>query len=138
MAVLDSAISAVQGNKAAEQAGSGGWIGALVAAIIVIITVAVLGFMAWKKGRELSALLHEKATAEEDAHQAKVDVAIAADEDKRRAALAAAAQAAAELEKLEREFQLLEEDHLEIRTRIDALLSWDDVDSYLGGGSTTI
>ena len=134
--IVDSLMGAVQGYKAKEQSGSGaGWIGAAIAGILGLIGIAIFAFQAWKSGKELAKLKHEKAVREEEEHQAKVDIEIATNEDERQKAIQEADGAGKRIEALELERQRLEGEHREHRERIDAIASWDDVDLFLDGDS---
>jgi len=133
MSVMDDVLAAIQRDKEKTQTGDGGWIGALVAGIIVIIVTAVFAFIAWKKGKEVSRILHEQAVQEEDAHQARIDIILSEGEEAAQKALQEAEAARVSIEALEEKRQRLEEEHREIRKKIDAITSWDDVDSFLGG-----
>ncbi len=133
MSVVDTALSVVQDNKSKTQTGDGGWIGALVAGIIVIIVTAIFGYMAWRKGQAMAILLHEKAVKEEQAHQAAIDAVVAVNEEAVDVAMDAAEVAHAEIIRLEAARVVLEEEHAEVIKRIDAITSWSDVDRYLSG-----
>jgi uncharacterized membrane protein YhiD involved in acid resistance len=132
MGFPEDALSSIRDNKEKEEVGAGGWIGALIAAILVMIAAAIFGFIAWSKGKELAKLKHEKAVSEEQEHQANVDSVIAVNEDIRRKALVKAAAAREKTKELEKARVKVEEDHREARKRIDEITSWDDVNSYLG------
>jgi hypothetical protein len=133
--LLDALTGAVQGYKQQESGGTGGTVAAIVAFVMVIIAVAMYAWQAWKSGKEKAKLLHEQAWQQELQHQAIVDSAMAHHEEERRAALARAEKARREGEALERARLRVEGEHREVRERIDAIVSWDDVDSFLDGDS---
>jgi hypothetical protein len=132
MSVLDKVLGSIQDNKEKESVGAGGWLGALIAAILVIIVTGIFGFIAWKRGKEMSKLLHEKAIREEEEHQAKVNADLAETDEVRDEAIKVVNEARRDIAVLEVERREIEEAHREVRARIDAITSWDDVDSFIG------
>ena len=63
--------------------------GAILAAVIgsvAAIIIAILSFRAWKTGKKMAKLLHEKAVTDEKAEQAVADAMLAESEAEKQAA----------------------------------------------------
>ena len=132
---LDKVLDVIQTNKTEEKEtkGNGGLIGALIAGILVMIITAVFGFIAWRRGKELAKLLHEKAVAEENLHQAGVDATLAKDDTVRAEATTRIEAAQYKIVEIVAQREVLQEEHRAAKQRLDEFTSWDDVDRYLGG-----
>lgn len=129
--ILSVIQSSIKTNKEKESVGAGGWIGAAVAGLLVMIITAVFGFIAWKNGRELSKLKIEKALAEEEEHQERVDSSLLKLETARNDALARADSVKKKIEDLEEKRLQVERDYNEATERISGITNWDDVDALL-------
>jgi len=129
--MMDALVQAVQGYKQKEQAGTGGWVAAGVALVLLLVGLAVYAWQAWKVGKEHAKLLHEKAVQEEAGHQALIDASLALSKNEQAAAIAVAEAAYTRTVVLDGLRVELEEEHREVRERIDAIVSWDDVDRFL-------
>lgn len=125
---LDKLVGVVQNYKQQDSKGSGGWIAAAIAGIVALISIALLAFNAWKKGKETARLLHEKAVEEEKERQAEADLAIAASHQERVEATERADEALAEVRRLEEAAQQAAEERRKAHELIDRITSWQDVD----------
>lgn len=139
MSVIEKALDAITQRKEAseENNSSGGWVGALIASILVFVITGVLGFVAWSRGKELAKLKHEKAVREEEAHQARVAAKIAATTERRDEAIARADEAAIRVQELQERRKKLEEDYNEARKRIRDVTTWDGIDAELASRRTS-
>lgn len=122
----------IQEQKDKEEEGSSSWVGALVVSILVILFTAIMGFVAWRRGREMARLKHERAKAEEEAHQARVAADLAEDATEQADALDQAEQLMGRVEELKRERRRLEEEHAAAMDQLKEVTSWDDIDRYMG------
>ena len=128
---MKSLEDTVQDYKKKEKERSNGWIGALVASLVVILVTGILGYLSWRKGKKLAQLLHEKAIEEEKAFSAKVDEQIAELEEERQQAQERILEASTKLEELQKQEEELVRDYNDAQARIKDLVTWDDIDSYL-------
>lgn len=130
---LDKLLDVVQNYKSNEQSGSntGGWIAGLVVLVIALIGVAIFAYQQWKAGKERAKLLHERAVALEQQHQAELDHELAEKEAEKQAHLDAALEAykrASEIDKRRAELVKVRD---EARAKIDRITSWEDVDAIV-------
>jgi hypothetical protein len=130
---LQKILDAVEENKKSEYNGNSGWISALVAGVLVAIVTAVYGFFAWQRGKELAKLKHEAAVAEEREYQALVDATIAATDEQREAAMQKVAEAEEALRVLRQQELAHRAETYDAINKLNLIVSWDDVDSYLAG-----
>lgn len=130
---IDQLIATINEKKQVEKTGqSNNWVVTLVLSVFVVLLTAVFGFLAWRKGKEVAKLKHAAARAEEDKHQASVDLALKENSDLRDAALQAAAAAEQEAQRLQEALAKANEEHAEAIRSLESIVSWDDVDRYLG------
>jgi len=107
-----------------------GWIGALVAGLLVVITVAILGFKAWRQGKKLSKLLQERDVAAEDTRMAAADASMGPDIAKAEEAAQRALESRERLRAIETKRTELARAHDETVRKIQDITSWDGADSY--------
>ncbi len=128
---LDKVLEAIQGYKQKKQAGSGGWIAAVITGVLALIAIAVFAWQAWKAGKERAKLLHEKAVREEEEHQARVDADLAEDQATKDSALQVADELQKEVDRLQEEADHLEAERVRARETIERISSWEDVDEIV-------
>lgn len=122
----------IQGNEEDKESPDRSWIGGLVAGVLVLILTAVFGFLAWKRGRKMAELLHKEALAEEALRRADADAKLATHAEERADIMIDVAHAQEALDALKLERIEHEQKYQESRDRLDGIVSWDDVDSYIG------
>lgn len=128
---LDKLVGVVQNYKQQDSKGSGGWIAAAIAGIVALISIALLAFNAWKKGKETARLLHEKAVEEEKERQATEDAIIAETREKQDEAAARAMEHLAEVTRLAEEAGQVEAERRRAHELIDQITSWEDIDELV-------
>lgn len=131
--MLESLSEAINEEKSKNKEGKSSWIAALVFSIFVILLTGVFGLLAWRKGRKMAKLQHAADKAKEAEHQATVDVSLAQDALQRQEAMEAAEGARQDVQRLTEAQEAIQRDYEETRVRLDAIVSWDDVDAYLNG-----
>jgi hypothetical protein len=111
---------------------SAGTILALAIGAIAALIIAILSFRAWKTGKKMAKLLHEKAVTDERAEQAIADVILADNEEQR-------AEAEAKIEVIRKRLAVIA-DSLKEATRtyeqaketIHEIKTWDQFDKLRG------
>jgi hypothetical protein len=111
---------------------SAGTILALAIGAIAALIIAILSFRAWKTGKKMAKLLHEKAVTDEKAEQAITDVILADNEEER-------AEAEAKIEVIRKRLAVIA-DSLKEATRtyeqaketIHEIKTWDQFDKLRG------
>lgn len=127
-----SAVAVLENEKQkAKEGDNSGWISALVSIVVLLFTIVGFGFFAWRRGRALAKLLHEKAVAEEEVHQAEVDKELAVLREEQARADIQLTEAQERLLLLQQEETRLREEYTHARQTLDSIVSWDDVDRYL-------
>ena len=109
-----------------------GTILALAIGAVAAIIIAILSFRAWKTGKKMAKLLHEKAVTDEKAEQAITDVILADNEEER-------AEAEAKIEVIRKRLAVIA-DSLKEATRtyeqaketIHEIKTWDQFDKLRG------
>lgn len=130
---IDQLIETVNENKESTKKGkSNNWIVALVIGIFAFLLTAVFGFLAWRRGKEVAKLKHAAALADEAKHQASIDLELSANKEERDKALEAAAMAEQQAHALQEALARANGDHARAIQTLEAIISWDDVDTYLG------
>lgn len=119
-------------SKSDNKGTNRGWIGALVVGVFVILLTAVFGFIAWRRGKKLAKLLHEKAVSEEKHHQAQVDAQLAESDEAFNDAISQAVEHQENITRLGQEADELKGQLDDVKKDLDDITSWDDVDRYLG------
>jgi len=130
---LDSIVNLLKDQKNTgypSKNKSKGWVGALVAGLLVVITVAILGFKAWRQGKKLSKLLQERDVAAEDTRMAAADASMGPDIAKAEEAAQRVVESRERLRDIETKRAELAREHNETVQKIQDITSWDGVDSY--------
>jgi septal ring factor EnvC (AmiA/AmiB activator) len=124
-----------QGQKQPQRSAAGGWVTGLVVAAIAMLVVGALYFRAWRQGRKLAKLLHEKDVAEQEVARKKAADRVKLNNEE-------AMKLEAEIEATEKDIAVLDSELNAASARktrtdetIDALRNWRDVDRYLDGDS---
>lgn len=111
-----------------EKTSAGGWLVGLVVAVIVFVGLAVVAFWIWRKGREVAKLKHKIDVDKEKKIQAEVDAKLTVLENKRKRLEEESVKLQLEIKKSELKLSNLESERKKAHAKIDAILTWDDLD----------
>jgi biopolymer transport protein ExbB/TolQ len=121
----------LKGNKdAKKKAGVG--MAAIIGAVAAII-IAILSFRAWKTGKKMAKLLHEKAVTDEKAEQAIADAMIAESEAEKQAAQVEIDKIRVRLAELAEVMQETEKTYEQAKETIHEIKTWDEFDKLTKG-----
>lgn len=131
---VEKLLDVVQNFKSKEknnESKSGGRIATIIFGLIAVLAVAITAWRQWKTGKRIAELEHEKAVAEEQEHQAEVDLELAELEEdileakqRRDKAFFRANQHRIAIEDLQKE-------RAEAKAAIEKITSWEDVDAFI-------
>lgn len=131
VSTLLDVFRSLKGNKdAKKKAGIG--MAAAIGAVAAII-IAILSFRAWKTGKKMAKLLHEKAVTDEKAEQAVADAMLAESEAEKQAAQVEIDKIRVRLAEIAKKMQEAEQAHEEAKDTINEIRSWDDFDKFTKG-----
>lgn len=108
-----------------------GWLMALVAAVVVSISLAYAAYVAWKKGREIAELKHKIDVDEEKKIAAEADAKLATIEEESKKLEKEAKQLQEKIDSAKNDIRKLESDRLAVNTKIDKITSWEDVENLM-------
>ena len=105
-----------------------------IVTVVALLVIAFFYFRAWRYGKKLAKLLHERDVAEQEKEREKVIVVI--DENSRQAEekMKRVAELDKNLEDLESKIDELEKNRTMTNEKIADLKNWDDIDRYLASG----
>jgi hypothetical protein len=109
-----------------------GTILALAIGAIAAIIIAILSFRAWKTGKKMAKLLHEKAVTDERAEQAIADVILADNEEERAEAQAKIEAIRKRLVVIAESMQEAEKTYEQAKETIHEIKTWDQFDKLRG------
>jgi septal ring factor EnvC (AmiA/AmiB activator) len=107
-----------------------GWIVALIASIIVFVSLAIAAYTAWKKGREIAKLKHKIDVDEEKKKQAEADAKLKKQSLARAELEAKALELGTSIEVAKSDIKNLEEERKKLNRKIDRITSWEDLDNF--------
>ncbi len=111
---------------------SAGTILALAIGAIAAIIIAILSFRAWKTGKKMAKLLHEKAVTDEKAEQAVADAMLAENEKERAEAQAKIEEIRRKLAVIAESMQEAEQTYEQAKETIHEIKTWDQFDKLRG------
>jgi len=111
---------------------SAGTILALAIGAIAAIIIAILSFRAWKTGKKMAKLLHEKAVTDEKAEQAVADAMLAENEQERLEAQAKIEEIRRRLAVIAESMQEAEQTYEQAKETIHEIKTWDQFDKLRG------
>jgi hypothetical protein len=111
---------------------SAGTILALAIGAIAALIIAILSFRAWKTGKKMAKLLHEKAVTDEKAEQAITDVILAKNEQERAEAEAKIAVIRKRLAVIADSLQEATQTYEHAKETIHEIKTWDQFDKLRG------
>ncbi len=111
---------------------SAGTILALAIGAIAAIIIAILSFRAWKTGKKMAKLLHEKAVTDEKAEQAVADAMLAENEKERAEAQAKIEEIRRKLAVIAESMQEAEQTYEQAKETIHEIRTWDQFDKLRG------
>jgi septal ring factor EnvC (AmiA/AmiB activator) len=109
-----------------------GWVVGLIVAVVVLVSLALVAFWAWRKGREIAKLKHQIDVDKERKIEAKVDAELARDEAEKKKLDAEALRLKVKIDRTKDEVRHLEAERKAAHAKIDTITSWADVDALLG------
>lgn len=111
----------------------GGAIAAAAIGAVAAIIIAILSFRAWKTGKKMAKLLHEKAVTDEKAEQAVADAMIAESEAEKQAAQAEIDKIREKLAGIAEAMQEAEQTYEQAKETIHEIKTWDEFDKLTRG-----
>ena len=111
---------------------SAGTILALAIGAIAAIIIAILSFRAWKTGKKMAKLLHEKAVTDEKAEQAVADAMLAENAQERAEAQAKIEAIRKRLADIAETMQEAEKTYEQTKETIHEIKTWDQFDKLRG------
>jgi len=111
---------------------SAGTILALAIGAIAAIIIAILSFRAWKTGKKMAKLLHEKAVTDEKAEQAVADAMLAENEQERLEAQAKIEEIRRRLAAIAESMQEAEQTYEQAKETIHEIKTWDQFEKLRG------
>ena len=111
---------------------SGGAIIALAIGAVAAFIIAILSFRAWKTGKKLAKLQHEKAVTLEKADQALADILLAESEADKQAAQVEIDKIRERLVQLAEAMQEAETTYEQAKETIHEIKTWDELDKLRG------
>lgn len=124
-------FKALKGDTSTEGRKKKGIIAAIAGSVALLI-IAIVSFRAWKTGKKLAKLLHEKAVNEEKFIQAKVDKKIAISEKAKQAADDKIEDLHFKLVKITEAIQKAEDIFDDSKDMINEIKTWDDLEKFRG------
>lgn len=112
---------------------SAGTILALAIGAIAAIIIAILSFRAWKTGKKMAKLLHEKAVTDEKAEQAVADAMLAENAQERAEAQAKIEAIRKRLADIAETMQEAEKTYEQTKETISEIKDWDQFDKLTRG-----
>ena len=106
---------------------------ALAIGAVAAIIIAILSFRAWKTGKKMAKLLHEKAVTLEKADQALADVLLAESEADKKAAQVKIDKIRERLVEIAEVMQETEATYEQAKETIHEIKTWDDFDEFTKG-----
>lgn len=120
------------GSQQATRSTPWRWVVGLLVGAAAALFVGFLYYRAWKKGRELAKLKHEKDVLETKQKMAIINEKMSTNQHEMDLALIDFKHAKLATVKLEEKMRAVEADHKKSMEAVDALKTWDDVDRYTG------
>jgi len=97
---------------------------------VAMIIIGLLSFRAWKNGKKMAKLLHEKAVAEEKEIQASANALIADSEEKKKAAAEQVELLRQKILKINERLQETESIYEQSKETISEIKSWEEFDRF--------
>ncbi len=120
-----------QGEKQQKRGKSWSWVSGLLVAAIAMLAIGFAYFRAWKQGRELAKLKHEKDVAKQELEVKKVTDLVTEREKTQAKKWVVIREAEDKIVAIDAALKVLDEKKAETHATIDAMRNWDDVDRYL-------
>jgi len=118
-------------EESQQQGQPWGWVMAVIAAVIVFVTLAFAAYEAWKKGREIAQLKHQLDKEAEARLQAEIDAKVTAEQEQQRAFQAQVVEHQKKIDTLTKEIVVLEDKRRAENQKIDKITSWEDLDEII-------
>jgi len=138
---LDSVLKWIEEKKHAAKeplaqtstAKPWGWVLGLIAAVLVFVALAFAAWQAWKKGREIAKLKHERDKRLEEDRQAKVNAELAKLESERTRYKLESEDIKEDIKEIDKTLEDMEKARLAIHEKIKNVTKWEDIDEIIGG-----
>lgn len=130
---LDGILGIVQKKKEESRAAgtSWGWVTAALAAVLAFIGLAFAAYDAWKKGREIAKLKHEKDLAEETKQKVIAEEKITKEYTKQKSQQILISSLETKIAAINTKIGNAEQQRQNIHSKIDQVTSWADFDDLL-------
>jgi len=130
---LDGILGAIQAKKEESQKSgtSWSWVTAAIASILAFIGLAFAAYDAWKKGREIAQLKHEKDLAEEAKQKAIIEEKLTQDQIRQKSHQFLISNLESKIATLNTAIGNAEIQRKDIHNKIDKVTSWADFDSLI-------
>lgn len=125
-----------QGKKQPERNRVWRWVLGLGIGAIVLFFLTYMAWRAYKQGRELAKLKHERDVNVQRQIKAEKDALLEANTEKIDKHAETLVHLRNENKQIDAAIQAIEEEYLSTKERINALQTWDDIDKYLAGSNT--
>lgn len=135
MDVVNKLLEVFRSLKSKGEDGSKKKTGAIIALVIgavAAVIIAILSFRAWKTGKKMAKLLHEKAVNEEKFIQAEVDKKIAVSEEAKQAAAALIEEIHHKIVEINEALEEAETIYDQAKDTIHEIKTWDEFDKLRG------
>lgn len=103
----------------------------ILCVIVSIVAIVILFVKLQKKSKELAALKHERDVAKENEERLVITAKVLKNSSMRKELLDKAEEVANEVKILEAQINDIEVAYADTRAKIEALQTWEDVESYL-------
>lgn len=104
-----------------------------IAAAVAFLIIGLLSWRAFRQGKKLAKLMHEKAVQEELAEQAKANEKIAESEARRLEAVKKVEEIRKKIAGIDEAMKEAESIRDQSKETIDEIKTWDDLDAHLRG-----
>lgn len=129
--VVDWANS--QGGEQKSRSRPWRWVVGLGIGAVVLFFIAFLTWRAFRQGRELAKLKHERDVGEQNKIRAEKEMLLEANERDISKYNAKVWELRGEIKRIDDGIEAVEEENRRAKESIDALQTWDDVDKWLAG-----
>lgn len=109
----------------AKREETAGWISTLVTLVVALVMGAIAVYAAWKSGKEVARLRHEKDVEEENRREAELHSATQGLQEERLLALRKAAEHRARVDQLNGQIAVVEAQRQSRLAQIDQITSWE-------------
>ena len=122
-----------QGGKQQERRAPWSWVAGLAVAAVAMLAVGFMYWRAWRQGKELAKLKHERDVTKQTAARAELADRVTIREEEANKLLEEVVEADRRIVEIDRNLRETADAKTRTDEDIDALKNWRDVDRYLSG-----